>query len=258
MIHIFVHHPIPSTTQHVSAVLEGEPDFVIMGHSDSFDTTVAHLSRSPCDILLLSYTFTKDWVRQLMESVSNLPLPCKVMLIDLPNEEEAILDCLEEGIDGYVCTGEGMAELVKKIRYLAEDEFIVAPHIGALLIARISQLKQLVNELDGGNMTRTNENYAELTQREWEVLRLLGQDCSNQQIAAQLTIELGTVKNHVHNLLRKLDVCNRKQAAQLSLQLFAQSAPNDKPSNTWPTNDPERSNEPVAMASSWQISAPVG
>jgi ATP/maltotriose-dependent transcriptional regulator MalT len=61
-----------------------------------------------------------------------------------------------------------------------------------------------------------------LTQRELEVLRLLGEEKSNQEIAQALTIELGTVKNHVHNLLRKLDVCSRKHAAQLARQMLPQ------------------------------------
>jgi ATP/maltotriose-dependent transcriptional regulator MalT len=51
------------------------------------------------------------------------------------------------------------------------------------------------------------------------VLRLIGQELSNQEIAEALTIELGTVKNHVHNLLRKLDVCSRNHAAQLARQM---------------------------------------
>jgi ATP/maltotriose-dependent transcriptional regulator MalT len=89
-------------------------------------------------------------------------------------------------------------------------------------MARIAELKQLVAELDAGSVTQSNNYYAELTQREWEVLRFIGQNMSNQEIAEALTIELGTVKNHVHNLLRKLDVCSRKQAAQLARQIFGE------------------------------------
>lgn len=223
MTRILLYHPSPASSQQLCHALRGESDLEIVSQSDSLESTYAALVRSPCDLLLLSATLPQAEIQQLLQAINSLPTPCKLMMIDVPNDEAAILSCLEEGADGYVCEQEGVAELVKKIRSLTEEEFIIEPHVGASLIARISQLKQLVNELDGGNIARPQESYAELTQREWEVLGLLGQECSNQQIAEQLTIELGTVKNHVHNLLRKLDVCSRKQAAQLARQLFNQN-----------------------------------
>lgn len=147
-------------------------------------------------------------------------VPTRVLITDLTAPQEAILHYLEEGAAGYVFEHESWAELVKKVRAAYEDEFLLDPEIAASLINRIAELKQLVNELDGGVLAKPHEAYAELTQREWEVLRLIAQDMSNQAIANALTIELGTVKNHVHNLLRKLDVCSRKQAAQLAQQML--------------------------------------
>jgi len=66
-----------------------------------------------------------------------------------------------------------------------------------------------------------NHLYAELTERECEVLDLIEQGASNQEIASSLCIELGTVKNHVHNILDKLDVRTRKHAAIIARQALA-------------------------------------
>ena len=62
-----------------------------------------------------------------------------------------------------------------------------------------------------------------LTEREWEILRLIEQGMSNQEIANSLVIEMGTVKNHVHNILRKLDVQSRKHAVIFARQQFART-----------------------------------
>ncbi len=270
MIRIFIYHERPLISRHISHVLNGESDFEIigqshalendflegdLGESSSVDQIFAQLLNARCDILLISYTLPKAKSYQLLQSINRLPFACKVIMIGVVNKQEAILDCLEEGADGYVCENEQMAELVKKIRSLVDDEFIIDPHISASLIARISQLKQLVNELDGGNMPRPLESYAELTKREWEILRLLGEECSNQQIAKQLTIELGTVKNHVHNLLGKLDVCSRKQAAQLSRQLFVRANPSDKELTNRENGSKNRSNNAASMLAGWQASS---
>lgn len=257
MTRIFIYHEQPTISQRISNVLQGEPDFEIIGQSHAVEHEAVaqihgHLLNTHCDILLVSYTLPDTLAYQLMQLLNNPSSPCRVIMLGVANDKEAILDCLEEGADGYLCEHEGMAELVKKIRGLVDDEFIVDPHIGASLIARISDLKQLVNELDGGNIARPQESYAELTKREWEVLRLLGEDASNQEIAEQLTIELGTVKNHVHNLLRKLDVCSRKQAAQLSRQLFAQAGLDEHESDRRENSGKDPGNKISTPLIGWQ------
>ncbi|MEZ4622218.1 MAG: LuxR C-terminal-related transcriptional regulator [Caldilineaceae bacterium] len=78
----------------------------------------------------------------------------------------------------------------------------------------------------------------ELTAREWEVLQLIEQGYSNQQIADKLTIEMGTVKNHVHKILDKLDVRCREQAGLLARQLCI-----NKPAHPW--RRPRCRNRPI-------------
>lgn len=259
MTRIFIYHEQPTISQRISNVLQGEPDFELIGQSNAVDPEAvaqihAYLLRAHCDILLVSYTLPNTLAYQMTQLLNNPLAACKVIMLGMVNDKEAILDCLEEGADGYHCEHEGMAELVKKIRCLVDDEIIVDPSIAASLIARISDLKQLVNELDGGNIARPQESYAELTKREWEVLRLLGEEASNQEIAEQLTIELGTVKNHVHNLLRKLDVCGRKQAAQLSRQLFAQAELDEQENSKHENSGKEPSRKISTGVIGWQTS----
>jgi DNA-binding NarL/FixJ family response regulator len=203
-------------------VLHDEPDIQIVGCTGSPAAALTHLARTPCDVALVSYELGESETLELMRDLGERDQPVKVLLTDVPKEDEIILHLLEEGAAGYICVQESWADLVKKIHAVAEDEFLVHPDIAATMMSRIAELNLLLIELDGGNMARPETVYAELTQREVEVLRLLGEEKSNQEIAQALTIELGTVKNHVHNLLRKLDVCSRKHAAQLARQMLPQ------------------------------------
>ena len=204
------------------AVLHNEPDFNIRGCTDNLDVALAYLAKNPVAVVLISHDLPEGVALQLMYTLVNHEPPVKVLITDVPKVDDIIIHFIEEGAAGYVCADESWADLVKKIHAVAEDEFLVHPDIAATMMARIAELKQLLIELDGGNLARPETIYADLTQRELEVLRLLGQEKSNQEIAQALTIELGTVKNHVHNLLRKLDVCSRKHAAQLARQMLPQ------------------------------------
>jgi two-component system response regulator DegU len=204
------------------SVLHNEPDFNILGCTDNADIALAYLARRPAAVVLVSHDLPEAMALGLLHTLVNHEPPVKVLITDVPKVDDIIIHFIEEGAAGYVCADESWADLVKKIHAVAEDEFLVHPDIAATMMARIAELKQLLIELDGGNLARPETIYADLTQRELEVLRLLGQEKSNQEIAQALTIELGTVKNHVHNLLRKLDVCSRKHAAQLARQMLPQ------------------------------------
>jgi DNA-binding NarL/FixJ family response regulator len=106
---------------------------------------------------------------------------------------------------------------------LHDDEFNLSPQITGAIIKRIAELKQLTKELAGLDGTHSPTPKPELTAREWEVLGMIEQGLTNHAIAEALVIELGTVKNHVHNILTKLDVCSREHAALFASQMLSPS-----------------------------------
>jgi RNA polymerase sigma factor (sigma-70 family) len=112
------------------------------------------------------------------------------------------------GASGYVLEDVSVDNLLDHIRAAHDDQAIVSPEIAAALMNQISELAY-VSAQDQLDVTAVSE----LTNREREVLNLIGDGLTNQQIADRLYIEVGTVKNHVHNLLKKLEVSNREDAA---------------------------------------------
>ena len=189
--------------------------------SSDLSGALAWLKKYSCDVVLVSVTLPEDGAFMLTRSVAKLGNTTKILITGLTESKALILRCIEEGVAGYIHTDESLTDLVAKIRSVCQGEFFVSPYIAAALISRIGELKKLVTELNGFKDMKPNHLYAELTERECEVLDLIEQGYSNQGIADTLCIELGTVKNHVHNILDKLDVRTRKHAAIIARQALA-------------------------------------
>jgi len=102
-------------------------------------------------------------------------------------------------------------ELVQAIHMVAGHEVALPPTFAALVMERVADLAALCHQL-GGQLDRSFNERA-LTRREREILKLMAKGYGNREIAEQLTIQLGTAKNHVHNILDKLCVSSRRDAA---------------------------------------------
>ena len=115
---------------------------------------------------------------------------------------------IEAGALGYVLRTDSVAELLHNIRAAFKENALVSPSVAAALMARIAELSEKLTDL-GVDAS----DYEELTPREKEILNYIAAGLTNQEIADLLVIEVGTVKNHVHNILNKLNVHSRQDAA---------------------------------------------
>jgi DNA-binding NarL/FixJ family response regulator len=111
-------------------------------------------------------------------------------------------------VDGYVLQDDSVEDLLARLRAAHGGEALVSPGIAAAIIARVSELATLFSRVEGAG-----GRAGDLTPREREVLDLVAEGLTNQEIAERLVIAEGTVKNHVHSILGKLDVGSRQDAA---------------------------------------------
>jgi DNA-binding NarL/FixJ family response regulator len=130
----------------------------------------------------------------------------KVVVLGLGDEEEPVLACARAGIAGYVSQEAGLVELTRRIREAADGEFRCSPRMAATLLRNLAT----VPPLTAGRAAGVNR----LTPREAEIVHLIGRGLSNKEIARSLTIQVATVKNHVHNILEKLSVQHRADAVR--------------------------------------------
>lgn len=165
-----------------------------------------------CDVILVSTRLPDDGALRLTRSVVGRGFPARVLILDLANSPREILDYVEAGAAGYVLKDDAVEDLVRKVRAAHCGQALVSPQIAAALMARLTALAQAYARVEEGTALLDRIPAGELTAREQEILRLIGRGLSNQAIAQTLVVELGTVKNHVHNILHKLNVTSRRDA----------------------------------------------
>jgi two-component system, NarL family, nitrate/nitrite response regulator NarL len=145
-----------------------------------------------------------DQSLDLVRAITGLDSRVKIIAFGVEENEPDIIACAEAGVDGYVSCEGSMDDLAATITSVIKGELICTPRIAATLLRRVGALARSVSlsHVTGG-----------LTSRECEILYLIDEGLSNKEIAVRLHIEVATVKNHVHNLLEKLHVSSRDEAA---------------------------------------------
>jgi DNA-binding NarL/FixJ family response regulator len=133
----------------------------------------------------------------------------EVVVFGVEEEIEHILPYFEAGASGYVTRDASITELVEVIQTANKGHVQISPPIAKAVVERLKTLSETFNGLD-----KDMFNKVALTRREMEVLELLEKDLSNQEIAKRLHLEVGTVKNHIHSILGKLGVNNRREAVK--------------------------------------------
>lgn len=208
MIRVLVVHQTPLIGSIIANVLDEESDIVVVGQETNSEDALLVLEKTRADMVLVAATLPGNGALEITEAVAEQEQGPKVLVIGLPKSESAILQYVAAGASGYVLQEVSTHQLLQHIRATHDDKAIVSPDIAAALMNHINELAQISSQTDIDPSA-----YNELTPREREVLDLIGQDYSNREIAEALVIEVGTVKNHVHNILKKLDVSSRHEAA---------------------------------------------
>ncbi|MCX6050346.1 MAG: response regulator transcription factor [Chloroflexi bacterium] len=218
MIRLLVAHEVRLTADLMASVLGSESDIEIVACAYTTTAALTLLKEVKCDVLLVSVTLPQNGAARLTRAATNMPNSIKVLITGLVEAKALIIYWLEAGVAGYVHANESLATLIEKVRRATRGECMISPSLAAALITRIDQLKQQIVETRGIQALNPNTLYAELSERECEVLGLIEQRYTNRGIGDTLCIELGTVKNHVHNILDKLGVRTRQQAAMIARQ----------------------------------------
>ncbi|QNB46929.1 response regulator [Thermanaerosceptrum fracticalcis] len=132
-----------------------------------------------------------------------------IIALTIHEEEEYVLELVRAGVSGYVLKDIAPAKLLETIKTVAKGPSVIDPGITNKLFGELNRLSKRRKE---------KEEWETLTDREMDVLQLMSQGCSNKEIARSLTISEKTVKNHVTNIFRKLQVEDRTQAVLFAIK----------------------------------------
>jgi DNA-binding NarL/FixJ family response regulator len=164
------------------------------------------LLKSSPDVLLLQFGMGRS--PEGLHILRTSRQDAKTIVIGVPNTDDDILSCIEgEGAAGYVLMDASIDDLIRNVHAIVNGETLCSPRIASLAFGRVSTLARRSSSMPA-------QNGACLTRRESEIAKLIDQGLSNKEIAARLYIEVSTVKNHIHNILDKLQLHNRYSAVK--------------------------------------------
>jgi DNA-binding NarL/FixJ family response regulator len=206
MIRVLLVNQIRLLGHVLAAVLEDEADMEVVACATSVSEALDLAPKS--DVILVNTRMSDGTALELIRAIADAELPAKVLALGLAESKEQILHYVEAGAAGYVLKDDSVDDLLARIRGAYAGRAPVSPRIAAALMSRVAEYAQLLDQVEVGIGEADD-----LTPREQEILELIGQGLTNQQIAKQLVIEVGTVKNHVHSILKKLDASSRHEAA---------------------------------------------
>lgn len=181
--------------------LEGKDGAEVAGLCDSAALAVRDVGRLAPDVVLIDIGMAG--AMETIQAVRSLDAGIKVLALGLSEDQEEIVACAEAGIAGYVCRDASVEELMKTIDSAVREELRCSRKVARALLQRVSSL---------ASQGRGRKAAQRLTPRERQIVSLMDRGLTNKEISRRLTIEVSTVKNHVHNILEKLGVHTRGEA----------------------------------------------
>jgi DNA-binding NarL/FixJ family response regulator len=186
----------------LAAALQPLKRIEVLGTAGDWSEAFGQIQRKRPNVLLVDARLATEGrgARLFAQTMPAVP----VVALAVAEDERAVLSCLEAGVSAYVSSDASVPELVEAIERAAGGELLCSPRIAAALGRRVSDLAA---------QRESSGQFARLTAREIEIVHLIERRLSNQEIATRLCIEVATVKNHVHNILAKLQIRTRAEVA---------------------------------------------
>jgi two-component system nitrate/nitrite response regulator NarL len=184
--------------------LEAQPDIEVVSQGASIRDAIQMAGESEPDVIMLDMSLLDSGLDAL-EAITQQHSRAKILLFTLMGDEEKVCGALKRGAQGCLLKGANGRELVQAVRVLHQGESYVSPSLAATLLmrsgpGRVSPAKPV-------------QRFSDLTPREDEILSILVKGRSNKEIGNKLDLSEKTIKHHVTNILQKLQVRNRVEAA---------------------------------------------
>lgn len=190
------------------SLLSAEPGIEVVGETETGRETLEQTREILPDVILMDVFMPEgDGIETTRRLKAELPY-VKIIMLTVAEDEKVLFEAVKAGAQGYLLKKVKPERLIEWIRGVASGEAAIAGHLAARLLEEFARQKQP----DG------TDPLQELTSREREVLQHVSQGKTNKEIAIELGIAENTVKIHLKNILEKLHLQNRVQAATFALQ----------------------------------------
>ena len=190
----------------IRQLLEFDGSIEVIGEASDGEECLQKLEKVKPDVLLLDINMTKLNGIEVLEEIKRKKINVKVLILTVHNEVDYLIRAVDIGVDGYIMKDSESAELKKAIMTVMDGESYIQPKLIPMLNKRL-----ITRDSD-------KEKLESLTGREKEVLIEVANGMFNKEIATSLHISERTVKNHISNIFKKLDVSDRTQAAVFAIK----------------------------------------
>jgi len=190
----------------IKQLLEFDGDIKVIAQAGSGNECMQTLKKIVPDILLLDINMKDKNGIQTLEEIRTKKIPVKVLLLTVHNEAEYLVKAIDIGVEGYLLKDSGSIELKNAINTIMDGEKYIQPKLVPMLNSKL-----INRDID-------KQKIETLTKRELEVLIKIAEGMFNKEIAIELSISERTVKNHIFNIFKKLDVSDRTQAAVFAIK----------------------------------------
>ena len=196
----------PLFREGVAAILQNEADMEVIGQGASADEAVKLAGDLMPDVMLLDIDMPGNGLEAARRIVQAYPV-IRIIMLTVSESEENLLGAMKAGAKAYILKGVAGRELLRIVRLVLSGESYVPPALAASLLTDLGKPSAQKRAADARD---------ELTEREIDILQLLAKGMSNREIAEKLFLSEKTVKHYVTNILQKLQVHNRVEAALLA------------------------------------------
>lgn len=193
------------------SLLQAEQGFEIVGQARTTLETIEQTTALLPDVVLLSVNLADGNAFDALRAIAGRAPQCAAVVLTSSEADEELFEAFQAGAKGYVAKTTPVAHLAAALRALPAGQLVLSRHLANRLIQQF----RLRSSLDARQPAALDQ----LTRREREVWQHVAGGATNQEIAAQLVISENTVKIHVRNILDKLSLKNRMEAASLARQV---------------------------------------
>lgn len=208
MINLVIVSDIRLYREGLSMILNEAASIGLVGNADNATQAIEVIRSCKPDIILLDMGMIDHY--KVLSAIENESYKTKLIVLSVPEDETNVLTCAEAGISGYLTRDSSLDGLLDAVLKVHNGEIYCPADITKHLLRGVKRHKDSLEK--HGHKQNNIAIFDMLTRREREVMNMMAEGCSNKQIARNLTIEVSTVKNHVHNVLVKLNAKSRAQA----------------------------------------------
>ncbi|MCW2757567.1 MAG: DNA-binding response regulator [Nocardioidaceae bacterium] len=186
-----------------------EPDIEVVGEAGDGVSAAELVASVVPDIVLLDVRMPKRTGLEACIEIKQLVPSARIIMLTVSDEEADLYEAVKNGASGYLLKDSSIDEVAQAVRVVAEGQSLISPSMAVKLLSEFKE------------MARTDKESVptpKLTDRELEVLKLVATGQNNREVAKQLFISENTVKNHVRNILEKLQLHSRMEAVMYAVR----------------------------------------